>query len=201
MNQDQPAMTGRPTTAGEELGQKVREAKSVAGESLAEARDAARSGLEDAKAAVEDQARQASSSVADEIARTAEGLDAAAEKLGDSPLQRDFMRSAAGGLRNVSESLRDKSLGSMVGDLSEFGRRNPTAFLGVAALAGFAMARFARASAPTPTRSPYSAPAPTPSPTTPSHASPPPKPSVTPGASGVGSAADSVVSPGGATNA
>jgi hypothetical protein len=36
----------------------------------------------------------------------------------------------------------------MAGELSEFGRQNPVAYLGGAALVGFALARFARASTP-----------------------------------------------------
>ena len=36
----------------------------------------------------------------------------------------------------------------MAADLSAFGRQNPVAYLGGAALVGFALARFARASTP-----------------------------------------------------
>jgi hypothetical protein len=37
-------------------------------------------------------------------------------------------------------------MSELIGDLADFGRRNPPAFLGAAALAGFALARFGIAS-------------------------------------------------------
>ena len=42
--------------------------------------------------------------------------------------------------------MRDKDLGEVAGDVSDFARRNPLAFLGGAALLGFAGTRIARAS-------------------------------------------------------
>ena len=65
-----------------------------------------------------------------------------------SPLQQDLLREAADGLKQIAHAVEGKSLGTMAAELSEFGRQNPVAYLGGAALVGFALARFARASTP-----------------------------------------------------
>jgi hypothetical protein len=65
---------------------------------------------------------------------------------GEGGLQQELLREAADGLKQISRAIDGKSVGAMVEDLSEFGRNNPLAYLGGAALAGFALARFVRAS-------------------------------------------------------
>ena len=65
-----------------------------------------------------------------------------------SPFQQDLLREAADGLKQIAHAVEGKSIGTMAGELSEFGRQNPVAYLGGAALVGFALARFARASTP-----------------------------------------------------
>ena len=65
-----------------------------------------------------------------------------------SPLQQDLLREAADGLKQIAHAVEGKSLGAMAAELSNFGRQNPVAYLGGAALVGFALARFARASTP-----------------------------------------------------
>ena len=46
--------------------------------------------------------------------------------------------------------MRNSSPGELLEGVTDFARRNPLAFFGVTVLAGFALARFARASAPRP---------------------------------------------------
>ena len=60
---------------------------------------------------------------AEEIARTARGLEAAAEEMEGSPLQQDLLREAADGLKQIAHAVEGKSLGTMAAELSEFGRR------------------------------------------------------------------------------
>lgn len=52
----------------------------------------------------------------------------------------------ADALADVSDTIRDKDFGEMANDLTSFARRNPLAFLGGAALLGFAGTRMLRAS-------------------------------------------------------
>ena len=115
---------------------------------MGDLRDAALSSLDEAKSTATEKAGEAKDQAADEIARTARGLEAAAEEMEGSPLQQDLLREAADGLKQIAHAVEGKSIGAMAAELSEFGRQNPVAYLGGAALVGFALARFARASTP-----------------------------------------------------
>ncbi|WP_424933975.1 hypothetical protein [Amaricoccus macauensis] len=125
-----------------------REAAERARERFDDARAQAEAGLQDASAMAMDKAEAAKKDAAGEVRRTADGLEAAAAELEDSPLQRDLLHEAADGLKQISRSVEGKSLSEMASGLSDLARKNPAAFLGGAALAGFAMARFARATDP-----------------------------------------------------
>lgn len=93
-----------------------------------------------------DRAGRAKDSVASEMSNIAGALRKAANDMRDgSPQERTFGQIASG-LADASDAVRDRDLGQIVGDLSDFARRNPIAFLGGAALAGFAATRFAKAS-------------------------------------------------------
>ena len=121
------------------------------GDLVETARDAAVTTLDEAKSAAAEKVEETKDQAAGEIARTAEGLAAAAEEMEGSPFQQDLLREAADGLKQIARSVEGKSIGRMAGELSEFGRQNPVAYLGGAALVGFALARFARASTPSAT--------------------------------------------------
>jgi hypothetical protein len=142
------ATGGRSEATEGDVLQTAREAGAAAQERLSGLRDAAQSTLEDAKTAAAEKAGEAKHQAADELARTAHGLEAAAAEMEGSPLQQDLLREAADGLKQIARAVEGKSIGAMVGELSEFGRHNPVAYLGGAALVGFALARFARASTP-----------------------------------------------------
>jgi hypothetical protein len=139
--------TGEPTKPPEsDLVQTARDTGAAAQERLGDLRDAAASSLDAAKSTATEKAGEAKAQAADEIARTARGLEAAAAEMEGSPLQQDLLREAADGLKQIAHAVEGKSLGRMAAELSEFGRQNPVAYLGGAALVGFALARFARAS-------------------------------------------------------
>ena len=150
------AGTSAPSEATEgDMLQTAHEVGAAAQERLSGLRDAAQSTLDDAKAAAADKAGEAKHQAADELARTAQGLEAAAAEMEGSPLQQDLLREAAGGLKQIARAIEGKSIGAMVGELSQFGRQNPVAYLGGAALVGFALARFARASTSAETTASY----------------------------------------------
>ena len=131
-----------------DLAQTAREAGAAAQEKLGDLRDTALSSLDEAKSAVTEKAEETKDLAAGELARTAEGLHAAADKMEGSPFQQDLLREAGDGLKQIAHAVEGKSIGAMATELSEFGRQNPVAYLGGAALVGFALARFARASTP-----------------------------------------------------
>ena len=142
------AGTDPQTKPQDDIVQTARDAGAAAQERLGDLRDAALSSLDEAKSSAAEKADEAKAQAADEISRTARGLEAAAEEMEGSPLQQDLLREAADGLKQIAHAVEGKSLGTMAAELSEFGRQNPVAYLGGAALVGFALARFARASTP-----------------------------------------------------
>ena len=114
------------------------QSKEIAGEAVSAASGYASEKAENAKGAV-----------ADEISGTADALRKAAGSMRTgSPQERTFGQ-IADSLADASETLRDKDLGTLVGDVTRFARSNPMAFLGGAALLGFAAVRFVKASAET----------------------------------------------------
>ncbi len=106
---------------------------------------------DEASKTAHDAVGHAKETVADEITSVGEALRRAADELRDgSPQERSFGQ-MAGSLADLSDQVRDKDIGQMVHEMSEFARRNPVTFLGGAALLGFAGARFAKASRRNPT--------------------------------------------------
>jgi hypothetical protein len=131
-----------------DLVQTAREAGAAAQDRLSDLGESVRSSFDEAKSTANEMAAETKDQAAGEIGRTARGFAAAADELEGSPLQQDLFREAADGLKQIAQAVEGKSIGEMAGELSEFGRQNPVAYLGGAALVGFALARFARASAP-----------------------------------------------------
>lgn len=117
------------------------------GEALAEdAKNTARNAISDASDTAMSHAQSAKASVADEVSDVASALRTAADEMRrGSPQERTFAQ-LADGLADASEVLRDKDLGTLTRDVTRLARENPMAFLGGAALVGFAAARFAKAS-------------------------------------------------------
>ena len=125
------------STAEQVAGTVASDVREGVAEGAARVRDEAAARTEDAKQGI---ARQ--------MAATAEALDAAAQDMDESSLQRGLLREASKSLAGMAEALQGRSMGELVSQVSEFGRRNPVPFLGGAALAGFALARLAVASTP-----------------------------------------------------
>ncbi|GGG66382.1 hypothetical protein GCM10011415_11460 [Salipiger pallidus] len=83
--------------------------------------------------------------MADEVSDVSNALRKAAEEMRSGSPQERTMSQIASTLADASDSIRDKDLGEMAGGLSDFARRNPLAYLGGAAVLGFAASRFAKA--------------------------------------------------------
>jgi hypothetical protein len=101
------------------------------------AADRARGFAEDGKRAGAEQA----DGIARAIRRAAEELDQS------SPALADIVRDAAGSLERAGRALRDRDIRDLAGGVEDFARRQPAAFLGMTAIAGFALARFLKSSA------------------------------------------------------
>lgn len=68
----------------------------------------------------------------------------------DFPIVGKYIRSAASQVESVAGSIRTGGLNDLVLDAQSLARRQPTASLGIAALAGFALVRFLKISADAP---------------------------------------------------
>jgi len=64
----------------------------------------------------------------------------------DVPQAAQYIRLAADRIGTVSDAFRRRDLNQLVADVQGFARRQPTAFLGAAVLAGFAVVRFLKTS-------------------------------------------------------
>ena len=119
------------------------------------ARDAMPRITEAARTQATAQAETAKDALADTGERLAQSLRSALDG-GDDSVQARLMAAAADAVTDLSNQLRGRSFNDLLNDASAFARRNPGAFVAAAALAGFAIARFARASATSNQGSQYS---------------------------------------------
>lgn len=71
---------------------------------------------------------------------------AAREFEGDVPVAATYMRRAADQVENVSQSIKNGDVQDLISTAQSFARRQPTAFFGIAALAGFGIVRFLKSS-------------------------------------------------------
>jgi hypothetical protein len=76
--------------------------------------------------------------IADAVRRAADGFD------GQVPQAAEYIRYAADQMETMSDSFRRRDISQMMSDVQSFARRQPTAFLGLSFLAGFAAVRFLR---------------------------------------------------------
>lgn len=143
MTQDSTIIDQSKTTDGTEI---KREAQKLS--------DTARDVGKDAYNRISEVGTQKTEEVKDgaasEIDNISSALRSAAEKSREgSPQERTFGQ-AAEALADFSDTVRNKDLGQLLSEVNTFARRNPIAFLGGAALLGFAATRFAKASSSSP---------------------------------------------------
>ena len=136
------------TNTEHEARQSANDLRAKAGSLADEARSTASATAARAQAEIEGRAAGAKDGVADEVNDVASALRKAAGDMRGGSVQERTMSQIASGLADVSETIRGKDLSELSGDLSAFARRNPVAFLGGAALLGFAATRFAKATRP-----------------------------------------------------
>lgn len=86
---------------------------------------------------------------AGQLEGVASALDKVASELqgGEQAAIGRYAQDLARGAQNLSQQIRDNDVDDLMGMAQDFGRKQPVAFLGAAALLGFAASRFALASA------------------------------------------------------
>lgn len=102
-----------------------------------------------ARERVEDLAEQGKAAGAERAQGLAGAVRHAADDLeASSPEIARHVRAAADSVEGVAAALRDRSVGDLLSEVGNFARRQPAAFFGTALVAGFAISRFAKSSAP-----------------------------------------------------
>jgi uncharacterized protein YjbJ (UPF0337 family) len=107
------------------------------------AKDVASQATDKLKDAVDDRKSSGAEyvgSLADTMRRAAREFDA------DLPIAGTYIRKAAAQVEGVSDTIRNGNLNDLVRNAQSFARRQPSAFLGLAVLAGFGVVRFLKSS-------------------------------------------------------
>jgi len=132
------------------------EARRAAGDVAAEAKTLAKDAQAKVAELADDATQQArsfaeanKSRIAEQAAAFSGALGKAAEELeqSDQRTMARYARDVAHGIDDVSAALRERGVDELMQMAQDFARRQPAAFIGAAALAGFAAGRFAKASA------------------------------------------------------
>ena len=129
------------------------QAKSLASDAKEQAKDMASQARDHVETLVDQQSNQA----ADRLGSLAQALREAGNKLNENQQAGDFGQyagRAAQQVERLSKYLREGDLRGFVRDTESFARRRPEVFLGGTLVAGLMLARFLKASSPTPTPRP-----------------------------------------------
>ncbi|KIZ34625.1 MULTISPECIES: YtxH domain-containing protein [Rhodopseudomonas] len=96
---------------------------------------------------IKDKANAQKNVGADYVGHLAEAMRRAAREFeGDLPIAAVYMRKAASRVEEVSDAVHQGEVQDLVKGMQSFARRQPTAFLGLAVLAGFGAVRFLKSS-------------------------------------------------------
>ncbi|MGY3604391.1 MULTISPECIES: YtxH domain-containing protein [unclassified Bradyrhizobium] len=146
-------------SAGEQAASAGRDLKDRAAEMASSSADAIKDQASEFVEAAKDLGSQAADRVketvddrkdagAQYVSNIAEAMRRAASEFdGELPVAGTYMRKAASQVETVSASLKNGDFDDLLRNARTFARRQPTAFLGIAALAGFGMVRFLKSSA------------------------------------------------------
>ena len=118
--------------------------KDQASEFIGAAKDVASQATDKLKQTVDGQKNAGAEyvgSLADTMRRAAREFDS------DLPIAGVYIRKAASQIEGVSDSIKTGNFNDLVRGAQSFARRQPTAFLGMAVLAGFGVVRFLKSSA------------------------------------------------------
>jgi nucleotide-binding universal stress UspA family protein len=146
------SLADQALSAGQDLTDK---AKVLAGNSAdalkvqaSDLADAAKDVASQATDKLKDAVNDRKSAGAEYVGTIAETMRRAAREFdADLPMAGTYIRKAAEQVDSVSQGIKNGNLGDLVQNAQSFARRQPTAFLGIAVLAGFGVVRFLKSSA------------------------------------------------------
>jgi hypothetical protein len=123
----------------------------LAKDNAAQLGDAARDLAGSAKEKVESAVTQRKSLGADYIGSLARATEQAAGAFdNDLPRAAQYIRQASEQIQGVADTVRERDVREIVGDVQEFARNQPTLFFGGAVVLGFAALRFLKSAPPQP---------------------------------------------------
>lgn len=146
-------LTDKVQQAGEDVKQRASDAfaatTDAAREKLDELGEAARETAGHAADKAKEQVSAQQRAGAEYAMRFAENIRGAAKAFEqDTPIAARTIDLAADYVEDAAEKMRNGSLNDVMNGVTSFARRQPAAFLGLSVLAGFAVVRFLKASAP-----------------------------------------------------
>ena len=160
---DQRLSEASQSAPGQRVGEQVASAGEDLKERAAEFASSSTEAIRDRASGVADAARDLGSQAADRfkegfedkkeagaryVNTIAEAMRRAAQEFDeDLPIAGTFLRNGASQVEVASEALRKGDFSDLLRDARSFARRQPTAFLGLAVLAGFGAVRFLKSSA------------------------------------------------------
>lgn len=136
-NQATSEFSNLKSQAQGQLGEATEKAKAYATEQASQLGDRARSFANEQKGIAAEQV----GGFSEAVSRFAEDLQ------GSNSAVAGYAQNLAGSLRTLADNVQNKSVEDLFSIAQDFGRRQPLAFAGIAALAGFAASRFLIASA------------------------------------------------------
>jgi hypothetical protein len=157
----QPPSSAGSTTASASLGQNdashdretshatAADIKQAVSDDIHAASDFAKREIATATDKAKEAADERKNFLADKIGGVAQAMEKVAKELeqGDNPEIGRMTQTLGANMRKFSNDIQDRSLGEIASMAEDFGRKQPLAFLGVAAIAGLAASRFLTASA------------------------------------------------------
>jgi hypothetical protein len=123
----------------------------MAKDNAAQMGDAARDLAGSAKDKVEEAVTQRKSVGADYIGSLAQATGQAAQAFdNDLPQAAQYIRQASKQIQGVADTVRERDVRELVGEVQDFARKQPTLFFGGAVILGFAALRFIKSTPPKP---------------------------------------------------
>ncbi len=131
-------------SAGRDMAERAQDAASETVDALrTQAADLASQGRDKIMEKAQDQKRAG----AEYLSGIAESIRRAAREFDQVPFAANYIRTAASGVDNVAETVRNGDFSELITETQNFARRQPTLFVGLSMLAGFGVTRLLKGAA------------------------------------------------------
>lgn len=114
---------------------------------LGNLKEQAQTQLSDATEKAKSFAGEQKDAAGEQLSGVADAISKVASELKDQPQIAGYANELASGIKRVSDTVKNRNVDELLAMAEDFGRTQPVAFLGAAALAGFVASRFVLSSA------------------------------------------------------